>query len=62
MARTVTTNGQGEYSTSELPLGTYNVTIEKEGFRTTTLTNIPVSVGSRARRRQADHRRGEGSD
>jgi hypothetical protein len=49
MARTVTTNGQGEYSTSELPLGTYNVTIEKEGFRAITLTQIPVSVGSPAR-------------
>jgi len=48
-SRTVATNGQGEYLTSELPLGVYNVTIEKEGFRTTTLTKIPVSVGSPAR-------------
>lgn len=49
LSRAVTTNGQGEYQTSELPLGSYNVTIEKEGFRTTTLTQIPVSVGSPSR-------------
>ena len=34
---------------SELPLGTYSVTVEKQGFRSTTLTGIPVSVGSPAR-------------
>jgi len=45
----VATNAQGEYQTSELPLGTYSVTIEKEGYRTTTLNQIPVSVGSPAR-------------
>ena len=48
-SRTVTTNEQGEYQTSELPLGTYSITIEVEGFRTTTLNQIPVSVGSPAR-------------
>ena len=30
----------GEYVASELPLGTYSVTVEKEGFRTTTLTRF----------------------
>jgi hypothetical protein len=49
LSRTVTTNDQGAYLASELPLGTYSVTIEKEGFRTTTLNQIPVSVGSPAR-------------
>ena len=49
LSRTVTTNDQGAYLTSELPLGTYSVTIEKEGYRTTTLNQIPVSVGSPAR-------------
>jgi hypothetical protein len=49
LSRTVTTNYQGEYVASELPLGTYSVTIEKQGFRTTTLNQIPVSVGSPAR-------------
>jgi hypothetical protein len=49
LSRTVATNDQGEYQTSELPLGTYSVTITKEGFQTTTLNHIPVSVGSPAR-------------
>jgi hypothetical protein len=49
LSRAVITNDQGEYQTSELPLGTYSVTIEKEGFRTSTLNQIPVSVGSPAR-------------
>jgi len=49
LSRNVTTNGQGEYVTSELPLGTYSVTVAKEGFRTITLNQIPVSVGSPAR-------------
>jgi hypothetical protein len=49
LQRTISTNEQGEYVASELPLGSYNVTIEKEGFRTTTLTGIPVSVGAPAR-------------
>ena len=47
--RMVQTNDLGGYVASELPLGTYNITVEKAGFRTTTLTNIPVSVGSAAR-------------
>jgi hypothetical protein len=49
LSRTVSANDRGEYVASELPLGTYSVTVEKEGFRTTTLTQIPVSVGSPTR-------------
>jgi hypothetical protein len=49
LVRNVATNDAGEYLTSELPLGTYNITVEKEGFRTITLTAIPVSVGAQAR-------------
>jgi len=49
LSRTVTTNDQGEYQTSELPPGTYSITVEKQGFQTTTLNQIPVSVGSPAR-------------
>jgi len=49
LSRSVSTNDQGEYQASELPLGTYSVTIEKEGFRTTTLKQVPVNVGSPAR-------------
>jgi hypothetical protein len=47
--RMVSTNDLGGYVASELPLGTYSITVEKAGFRTTTLTNIPVSVGSTTR-------------
>jgi len=49
LTRTVFTNDLGGYQASELPLGTYSITVEKTGFRTTTLINIPVSVGSPAR-------------
>ena len=49
LSRTASTNDLGGYVASELPLGTYNITVAKEGFRTMTLTNIPVSVGSAAR-------------
>ena len=49
LSRTVEANDRGEYVASELPLGIYSVTVEKQGFRTTTLTGIPVSVGSPTR-------------
>jgi hypothetical protein len=49
LSRTLAANDRGEYVASELPLGTYSVTVEKKGFRTTTLTQIPVSVGSPTR-------------
>jgi hypothetical protein len=49
LSRTVQANDRGEYVASELPLGTYSITVAKEGFRTTTLTEIPVSVGSPTR-------------
>ena len=49
LTRSATTNGQGDYVATELPPGSYNITVEKEGFRTITLTDIPVSVGSPAR-------------
>jgi hypothetical protein len=49
LSRTVTANDRGEFIASELPLGTYNITVAKEGFRTTTLTEIPVRVGAPTR-------------
>ena len=49
LSRTIAANDRGEYVASELPLGSYSVTAEKKGFRTTTLTQIPVSVGSPTR-------------
>jgi hypothetical protein len=49
LSRSLITNDQGAYTASELPLGSYNITVEVQGFRTTTLTGIPVSVGAPAR-------------
>jgi hypothetical protein len=49
LTRNVSTNDQGGYVASELPLGTYSITVAKEGFHTTTLTEIHVSVGSATR-------------
>jgi len=49
LTRTVTTNDLGGYVASELPLGTYMITVAKEGFGTVKLTGIPVSVGSPTR-------------
>jgi hypothetical protein len=45
-ARTVTTNDQGEYVVPELPLGTYSITVSKQGLTTTSLHHVPVSVGA----------------
>jgi hypothetical protein len=58
LSRTVVANDRGEYVASELPLGTYSVTVEKQGFRAITLTQIPVSVGSPTR---ADAKLGAGA-
>lgn len=49
LSRIVMTNDLGGYIASELPLGTYSITASKDGFRTTTLTGIPVGVGSTTR-------------
>ena len=49
LSRVVPTNDLGGYVASELPLGTYSITVSKAGFRTTELTNIPVGVGSPTR-------------
>jgi len=46
LSRSTSTGNMGEYVVSELPLGSYSVTISKEGFRTMTLTSISVSVGT----------------
>ena len=39
-----TTRGSGEYSFSNLPVGTYRITVSSSNFRTTTLENIPVDL------------------
>ncbi len=44
LVRESTTDADGNYSFTELPLGTYSVTATKEGFRTQTATSIQVAV------------------
>jgi len=49
LARTVVTNDLGGYVAGELPLGIYSLTVSREGFKSVTLTKIPVSVGAASR-------------
>jgi hypothetical protein len=44
LARQATTDGNGNYTFTELPLGNYSVTVVKQGFRTETATKIQVAV------------------
>ena len=44
--RTGETNGAGLYSFSSVPIGTYEVAVEKTGFSTAKATNIRLEVGA----------------
>jgi outer membrane receptor protein involved in Fe transport len=44
LVRESTTDANGDYVFTELPLGTYSVTATKQGFRTETAINIQVAV------------------
>jgi len=44
LTRQATTDGAGNYTFTELPLGNYSVTVVKQGFRTEVATNIQVAV------------------
>ncbi len=46
--RTVTTNDTGDYTITPLPIGTYRIKIELEGFGTQT-TDLALATGDRAR-------------
>ncbi len=47
--RTVTTDDSGNYTVTELPLGTYDVSIEHNGFRKQIVRTVQVAVGSATR-------------
>jgi Carboxypeptidase regulatory-like domain/TonB dependent receptor len=49
LVRNTTTNDQGNYSVSELPIGEYSVTISKAGFKDASLSRVPINVGSAQR-------------
>ena len=42
---TVTSNAQGSYSAFDLPIGTYNVTFTREGFKTQTNSGVIIQTG-----------------
>src|SRR5690242_12363568 len=44
LTRTTVTNGQGLYSVSDLPVGRYNLTVELQGFKTASRTDIVLNV------------------
>jgi Carboxypeptidase regulatory-like domain/TonB-dependent Receptor Plug Domain/TonB dependent receptor len=49
LLRTVTSDGDGNYSAPELPIGTYSVTVEKSGFKAGVVSAISVEVSTERR-------------
>jgi Carboxypeptidase regulatory-like domain/TonB-dependent Receptor Plug Domain len=49
LLRTVSTDDDGNYSTPELPIGTYSVTVEKSGFKAGLVSGISVEVSTERR-------------
>ena len=48
-SRTVKTNGSGDYTFTLLPPGRYSVHVEASGFKSSTVDNVEVEAGDRAR-------------
>ncbi len=48
LKRTAQTDSEGNYSFSELPLGTYTVEVTQAGFRTASVKDVKVEVSGRA--------------
>lgn len=44
--RTTTTNASGLYSFPQLPVGTYDLTVEANGFKLTKRTGVTLTVGA----------------
>lgn len=49
LERTVTTDGEGNYTVAELPIGTYQVKVSAPNFHTETADNIAVEVAGERR-------------
>ena len=49
LERTTQTTAEGNYSISELPIGTYNVTVTQPGFQSALMSNILVDVATERR-------------
>jgi outer membrane receptor protein involved in Fe transport len=46
LSLTTTTNSSGLYTLKELPVGSYKLTVEAPGFKTTSNTNVPINAGT----------------
>jgi len=49
LERTTRTSADGSYSIPELPLGTYKVTVAKEGFQTSVAADVKVDIAAESR-------------
>jgi outer membrane receptor protein involved in Fe transport len=49
LERTTVTSGDGSYAVSELPIGTYSVTVTQTGFQTAVTNNVEVNVATERR-------------
>jgi hypothetical protein len=49
LTRTVQTDQQGEYTAPSLPPGTYTVSVETQGFKKTSLSNLQLGVDQKVR-------------
>ena len=49
LVRETETTGDGSYAVPELPIGTYTVTVEKDGFQTAVVTGVKVDVAAERR-------------
>ncbi len=45
----LTTNTSGEYTAADVPVGAYNVRVQREGFRDAEITSLTVDAGTAAR-------------
>jgi len=46
LTQTATTNASGNYAIRELPLGTYNLTVEAAGFKTISNNGVQINAGT----------------
>jgi Carboxypeptidase regulatory-like domain/TonB dependent receptor/TonB-dependent Receptor Plug Domain len=49
LTRTATTSADGSYAVTELPIGTYTVTVSQSGFQTSLTNNVAVDVAGERR-------------
>ncbi len=53
LTRTVQTNVDGNYTLNSVPIGTYRLTITKDGFKSTSINNVVVNVANVTRQNAA---------